>query len=320
MTQVVNEYLSWTFPTYDQGFLASRGAGAARTTFLFIGAVARILTLPRTERVVVVHLSQGGSFVREGFLVKLARARRIPVVAHLHGSRFVSFSRRRPRLVRRVLARADAVTVLSEPTRVAVRALLPDAFIALVPNAVAAGRSTAERPVVVFGGAVTRRKGVDVLAAAWERLGATTNGWELVIAGPVAEPDLIAALPTGARSTGALPRVDMRDLLAGAAIAVLPSRDEAMPLFVLEALASSTAVVATDVGGVAAVLDGAGIVVPAGDIDALAEALRGLIESPDARGALARAGLERWRSTYSPEVIAPRLEAVWNAARAVSGT
>lgn len=68
-------------------------------------------------------------------------------------------------------------------------------------------------------------------------------------------------------------REDVPDLMRAADVFVLPSRFEGFGLVVAEAMASGTPVVATDAGGVAEVLNGAGILVSAGDEAALARGL-----------------------------------------------
>jgi len=71
-------------------------------------------------------------------------------------------------------------------------------------------------------------------------------------------------------------RNDVPELLRSFDAFVLPSRSEGLPLTVLEAMATGLPVVATDVGGVSeAVRDGeTGLLVPPGEIRALADALR----------------------------------------------
>lgn len=82
-------------------------------------------------------------------------------------------------------------------------------------------------------------------------------------------------------------------LYAQADIAVLPSDWEARPLAVQEALRAGVPTVCTDVGGVAGLVGGAAVVVPAGDPVALRAALLGLGRDPARRAALAVAGPER---------------------------
>ncbi len=80
----------------------------------------------------------------------------------------------------------------------------------------------------------------------------------------------------------------------------------------LEAMANGLAVVATDMGGVPDVLtDGVdGVVVPPGDPDSLASAIRSLVDRPDRRTELAAAA--RARAEELGEVqVAARLDAIY---------
>jgi glycosyltransferase involved in cell wall biosynthesis/O-antigen/teichoic acid export membrane protein len=74
---------------------------------------------------------------------------------------------------------------------------------------------------------------------------------------------------------------DVPALLAGCSFTVLPSLSEGMPNAVLESLAHGRAVVASAVGGVPEILDrGGGVLVPPGDSEALADAMRTLLTDP----------------------------------------
>ena len=76
------------------------------------------------------------------------------------------------------------------------------------------------------------------------------------------------------------------------------SLTEGVPAVLIEALASGTPVVATDVGGVAAMLDGGrlGLLVPPADLDALVAALVQAIEDAGGRDLRVREGLEAARA------------------------
>jgi glycosyltransferase involved in cell wall biosynthesis len=70
---------------------------------------------------------------------------------------------------------------------------------------------------------------------------------------------------------------------------------EGLPQVLLEAFAARAPVVATDVGGVGAVAEGAALLVPPGDAAAAADAVRRLLGDDELRGRLVAAGLERAR-------------------------
>lgn len=314
MTQVLNDYLAWSFPSSRQHVIVSRASRRVETVRRVASAWRAISRLDAPRDVVVGHVSQRGSFLREGALMVHARRRGLAVVAHVHGSSFPPFARAHPRLTRWALRSAHVIIVLSPETARAVADLGLGAEVRLIPNAVSSAPEAVKEPLVVFGGAVTRRKGVDTLLAAWAD--ASLDGWELVVAGPLLEPDLASDLPVGARALGAIPRADLIDLLARASIAVLPSTDEAMPLFILEGMAARAAIIATPVGGIAEVLaNGRGVIVPVGDASSLAAALRELAIEDTTRESIADAGHARWQSLYAPEAVIPQLEAAWERAR-----
>ncbi len=323
MTQVVNGYLAGQFAGFDVRAISSRdGSRGIRAVRLALSAALRILRLrDRNRDVVVVHLSERGSFVREGALLLLAHVRGFATVAHLHGSEFAAFADAHPRLVGRVLRGADLVLTLSEESSgIASRFVPPDAVL-LVPNAVAGDEPAGKERLIVFGGAVTRRKGVDVLLAAWDALNERRpgHGWRLVLAGPIVDGDVLATVPhvdrTDVDIAGPVDHRALMELLRASSIAVLPSRDEAMPMFVLEAMARSNAVVSTTVGGIPAVLaDGAGVLVQPGDADGLSAALERLIGDEGLREETASRAYAAFQNRFSAEAVFPRVEAAWKAA------
>jgi glycosyltransferase involved in cell wall biosynthesis len=86
-------------------------------------------------------------------------------------------------------------------------------------------------------------------------------------------------------------REDARALIGTADAVVLPSRSEGLPLAALETLAAGTPLVATDVRGVRElVADGAALLVPPDDAEALAQALRRVLTDVDVRARLAASG------------------------------
>lgn len=315
MTQVVNGYLRWPFKRSDVRVISSRTAPGEHVAGarLAAGAAARIAALSRREpgSVVVVHLSERGSFLREGSLLRLAHRLGLRTVAHLHGSEFAAFTVAHPRLVRDVLRSADEIITLSEETSAICRRYVPAARVHLVPNALEQGTPREKTRTVVFGGVVSHRKGVDVLQKAWAKVEGA-EGWRLLIAGPIREPEVVDRSVPGIEFLGSLENARLLELLDEAAIAVLPSRDEAMPIFILEALARDAAVVSTAVGGIPKVLgDGCGRIVPPGDVDALAAAMTELIADPEARAAVVENAGARFRERYSADAVFPRVEEVW---------
>ncbi len=138
-----------------------------------------------------------------------------------------------------------------------------------------------DAPLAVCVGRVTRQKGQDLLLAAWAAVRARCPGAALAVVGT---GDLLEPLrrhaPPGVLFAG--PVDDTRPWYTAADLVVLPSRWEGLPLTMLEALAVGRAVVGSDIPGIADVLPrGAGVVIPAGDVVALADAITYRIRRPD---------------------------------------
>jgi glycosyltransferase involved in cell wall biosynthesis len=282
-----------------------------RTGLLAARALAKVLSLG-PDNVAHVHMSERGSFIREGMIVQAARYRGQACVVSVHGAEFVDFCRRRPYLVRRVLRSASSVTVLSQEALATVNSLDSDISVELVPNAVSVDRSagpvanTAE--LVLFAGEIGLRKGADVLARAWRIVAERRPAARCIMVGPRTALNLPMYERLDVR--GPVSREDIRELMRQARVVALPSRAEALPMVLAESLAAGRPFVSTPVGGVPAIAPG-GILVPVGDHEALADALVALLADAQQAQAVAEIGRELCRSQMSPAVIDVRLRGLY---------
>lgn len=243
---------------------------------------------------------------------------RVAVVVHVHSSRFVQGHGRHRIWTDRVLfRRADAVVALNEVQRsFLLQAVhLRAERLHVVPNGIDAdsfappeGRPRPARAVVCVA-SLTEVKNHSGLLRAWAAVAPSWPDARLTLVG---DGPLRSRLEAQAQDLGITERVvfaglldDVRPQLWGAAVFVLPSHNEALPLALLEAMAAGCAPVATAVGGIPEVIeDGTtGWLVPAQDEAALAGALRAAFGGEaacQATGARARAsivrrfGLESW--------------------------
>ncbi|MGE5507301.1 MAG: glycosyltransferase [Chitinophagales bacterium] len=132
-------------------------------------------------------------------------------------------------------------------------------------------------------------KGVDVLLQAAALLGSTADlpAWRLVVAGDGPEEAALVALRTQLKLDDRVVllghRTDVAALLDLAAVVAVPSRAEGLSLFLLETLAAGRPVVASAAGGMTELVrDGEnGLLVPPGEPEALAAALRRLLTDAD---------------------------------------
>jgi glycosyltransferase involved in cell wall biosynthesis len=138
--------------------------------------------------------------------------------------------------------------------------------------------------------------------------------WRVIIAAGRGG-DEYSALVEYVRSQGLEDRVyvatrrsDIPDLQALADIFVMPSLWEGLPLALLEAMVAGKAIVASATGGIPeAIIDGReGILVPPGDLDALARGLRTLMTDRTLRDGFGAAALERATHEFTAQVMADR--------------
>lgn len=108
-------------------------------------------------------------------------------------------------------------------------------------------------------------------------------------------------------------RTDVNRILAEIDISVLPSLSEGLSNSLLESMAAGVPVIATRVGGTPeAVEDGqSGVLVPAGDPRALAEAMNGLLDNPERARSLGQAGRSRVLSQFSIERMVHDTESLY---------
>jgi glycosyltransferase involved in cell wall biosynthesis len=153
--------------------------------------------------------------------------------------------------------------------------------------------------VVATVGNIRRVKGHDIFIKAAACVAAQFPGVSFNIAGEVLEPDYFVELQTLIRDLKLSDRFhfvggvkNLREYLSTADIFVLPSRSEGFSNAIVEAMAASLPVVATDVGGnTEAVTDGvSGLIVPSEDPAALAEAITQLLADPSKAREMGAAG------------------------------
>jgi glycosyltransferase involved in cell wall biosynthesis len=295
-------------------------AAAVRVTW------ARIAGHPR---LVHVNITGRGSTWRKLVVTAIVRALALPYVLHIHDCDYAADVRARrwlmQRLVRGMFATAAQIVVLGTQAEHTLRAALalPDARILVLPNAVPDPHPTlrasvdvaAARPVhLVFLGYLSARKGVPELLEALASPGLAALPWRATLAGggPVEEFRARAAalgLADRVAFPGWIDQPAASALCAAADILVLPSHAEGLAMSVLEGLAHGLAVVATPVGAHVEVIepDKSGLLVPPGDVAALAAALSRVIGDPALRERLRAGARKRFLDRFDVRSYSVRL-------------
>lgn len=166
----------------------------------------------------------------------------------------------------------------------------------------------------------------DFVAGAIGRLAAEKN-FPALVALARAEPDLQFVVAGDGpdreslrRSARDLPNFhllgsvsDRPAFYAALDVFLLPSLHEALPMALLEAMAAGVPVIASDLEGVSEALGSSGILVPAGDVDALARALRSVASDPAGASARARQARERVEKNYDARDTAAKLVGIYRS-------
>lgn len=271
----------------------------------FLGSLAaRSLGVPAVSS---IHAIPGTSDLRARARLKLTAAARRRGAARIIT---VSEAARRAYLAsgldspRRVVAIHNGIDVVPEPgTGAAVRRELR-----LDSDAVVLGMFSALRP----------EKGHDVAIEALGLLRHRFPKLRMVIAGDgpirgdlsrLAQPFGDAIVMTGAR-------FDVMRLLDATDLCLQPSHSDAFPTTLLEAMAASVPVLATDVGGIPEIVvhDRTGVLVAAPPTAGeLADAVAHLLDDPRRRRELAEAGRRRYEERFTAEPWVRRTRALYDA-------
>ncbi|HKR21330.1 MAG TPA: glycosyltransferase family 4 protein [Pyrinomonadaceae bacterium] len=177
-----------------------------------------------------------------------------------------------------------------------------------------------EARVVLWHGRVDfRRKGLDVLLDAWQRLYSErpNDDLRLVLVGTGNDAAELRVAIKGIHGVVWVDeyvrdRARLQTYLHAADLYAFPSRHEGFAVAPLEAMASGLPVVAADAPGVSDLLEGGeasgGIVVPCGDTTAFATALAQLIDDNDLCRALGARARSRVEESFGLEAVGARLK------------
>lgn len=248
----------------------------------------------------------------------------VPLVTTLHGTdvRLARGTAMARPLFRHVLQQSSAVTTVSRWLARETETMVSGVTATVAPMPVATdlfspgGQRDTDR--LLFVGRLTAQKGIGPLLDAIARM---TRRVSLDVVGDGAlGPELAArarALGIADRIQwlGHLPQPALVELYRRATALVVPSTDEGLGLVAVEAQLCETPVVGFESGGLTDTVhhERTGILVPPGNVDALAAALDGLLDRPDRGSDLGRAGRMVALAGFAPESAARRYAGIYRS-------
>jgi glycosyltransferase involved in cell wall biosynthesis len=271
--------------------------------------------LVKSTRPQLIHTHLGTSDVLGGLV---GRELGIPVVSTVHSmqwdpGRTLAVTRA---VVKRLASRFIAVSESARQAYLA-KGWADEAQIAVIYNGLdlipAPGDGRAVRrelglgpddEVIAMISRLRPEKGYDVAIEAVRLLAAARPKLKLLIVGDGPMRDPILRQSVGLEDRVILPgtRSDVMGILDAADILLHPSQHEALPTTLIEAMAASTPVIATDVGGIPEIITNpeVGTLVPApADAESVAAALGMLLDDPDRRATIAAAARRSYEDRFT---------------------
>jgi glycosyltransferase involved in cell wall biosynthesis len=234
------------------------------------------------------------------------------------------------RAMRRRYPKLDALAVLTERDGESYAAHLDGGVrTERIPNTVrdmGPGRADLDSRIALTAGRLTPQKGYDMLIPAWAAVAAEHPDWRLRICGEGKDRELLEGLirEHGLGEVVALegPARDLGGDMERSALFILSSRQEGLPLVLLEAMSKGMGIVSFDCPtGPADVIEDHrnGLLVPPRDVDALAAAIVEMIDDDELRRRCGAAAAETALG-YRMEAVGPRWEALMRELWAERGT
>lgn len=272
--------------------------------------------------IVHIHFSSDASFWRKSFFIRRAHRAGKKIVLHQHGGDFRNFyyrdiSERQRAYVRNTLDLADVMLVISPALHELFSDIVDTKNVPIIdfPNAITIppeARHDYRRHDLLFLGRICRDKGICELLEAVQKLKTEFPNLHLYLGGIYEEPELRAmaeSMPETVTWLGWITGEEKEKRLTQCGIFVLPSYFEGQPVSILEAMAHSCAIAASDVGGIPEMVkDGeTGLLCEPRNPESLTAVLRKLLSDPALCERLGSAAREKVSREFSLDTSLDRL-------------
>ena len=245
--------------------------------------------LPHYE-IVHVNMASDASYYRKSFFIRAAKRAGKKIVIHQHGGDFQGFyahlSAAQKEKVRKVLSMGDAFLVLAPFWKEFFGTLIDKSKISVLPDAIELPKAVSKKygqRKMLFLGRLCKEKGIGELLEIMPRLKEKYPDCHLFLGGIWEDEALkhqAAEQKDCVTYLGWLTGEEKAKYLKECDIFVLPSYFEGQSVAILEAMAYSCGIVASDTGGIPQMIlqDETGILVTPKDAAALKQGLTKLLE------------------------------------------
>ena len=288
---------------------------SALTTFYAIIKLI-VLRVCTSRKILHIHFSSGTSFSRKRIFIILGKWLGFKVIGHCHGSEFKQFAQKVGyERIKSTLGKCDSIIVLSQSWKEYFNDVLGLKTTAIgnpvFPVKDLSPQSHHEKVELLFMGKIGGRKGifdlVDVLSHLQDD---NKKKVHLIVCGngDVEKLEQVIKdchLEDVIQFVGWVDNEKKDGYMRTCDVAVLPSYNEGLPVFLLEALTYGKAVISTTVGGIPEIVKNGinGYLITAGDKLALADAINNYIENPSLPSQHGLASLDIVKPYYIDEVM-----------------
>lgn len=295
-------------------------------------AYARYLRRLKSCDLVHVHMASRGSYSRKKAFIAAAAAHKKPVLLHLHGSEFAMWydeecTEGQRRDICQTFRLCSRIVVLSEEWRdfLLNRRICDIEQVKVLHNAVdIPGENVTDYTsnIVLFMGRLDERKSPDVLLRAAACALSKHPDARFVFGGD----GNVRAYEKLADELGICDKCHFIgwaaggkkvEVFQGSSIFCLPSKNEGMPMSVLEAMSYGLATIATPVGGVPQIInDGVdGFLSPVGNVAALAEKLDILMSDNALKERIGKCGRACIEESFSLDAYMDQIDTIYEIIR-----
>ena len=303
--------------TYEEG-------GKLRKLAIAAAAYTRYLKRLGDCDLVHVHIASRGSFDRKRLFMEAAFRQGKPVVAHMHGSEFGVWYEQecgeaKRAQIRETFGSCAKVIVLSEEWRAFFvdSHICDPAMLVVLHNAVeipAQAVDVARNRGVLFLGRMGERKSPDIILRAAKAVLESHPQVRFRFGGDgdVAKYEALAGelgIAGSCDFLGWATGDQKEEAVRVSRVFCLPSKNEGMPMSVLEAMSYGLATIATPVGGVPQVIqDGInGYLMPVDDSEFLASRINELLDDPNLAAHIGSAGRKTIEESFGMDAYAQKL-------------